>query len=63
MTTEIWFDTDYLTEIWDSLDKDKIVVRYVFDNDVRQQIKYLNDQIRILKTEEYEKRKSNPKEV
>jgi len=62
-TTEIWIDSDYLTELWDSLDKDKFVVRHVFDNNVRESISYLYDQIRILKTEEYEKRKSNPKEV
>lgn len=57
MITEVAFDTDYLTSIWDSLDKDKFIVLAEYDEEVRDRIKHYYKQIQILKKDGIEKKK------
>ena len=49
MITELWIDSDYLKEIWDSLDIDKVQVRAEFDEETKEQIKALFREIALLK--------------
>ena len=52
MITEVWIDSDYLEEIWDSLDTDKIQVRAKFDHETREAIKFHYKEIALLKQKE-----------
>ena len=49
MITELWMDSDYLKEIWDSLDTDKIQVRAEFDQETKEKIKFHFKEIALLK--------------
>lgn len=60
MTVETWIEQEYFESIYPDLDKEKIVIRSVFDEDVKEQIKWHFKQIAKLKTDGIEKKgKSN----
>lgn len=62
MTTEIWIDSDYLTQIWDTLDKDKLIIRSVFNEQTKEYIRTLYAEIKLAKIDGYKIGKSEEKQ-
>lgn len=48
-TVELWIDSDYFQEIYDSLDHDKIMIRSEFDLEAREYLKSLYREIDMIK--------------